>query len=80
MGSEMCIRDRVKAVSHHLNKEVPHSIKPRREGDPPVLVADPTKIRNLLGFKAQHSELDNIIKTATQWHKTYVPRDHAVSK
>lgn len=42
----------------------------RRPGDPDSLIADPTKAETLLGWKAQHSSLENIIKTAHEFHSS----------
>lgn len=39
----------------------------RREGDPAILVADPRKIYDELGWKAKRN-LDEIIHSAWQWH------------
>ena len=39
----------------------------RREGDPPVLVADPTLARSALNWTPKHSSLDNILSTAWAW-------------
>lgn len=44
---------------------------PRRAGDASELVASPEKIRRELGFKPQHSDLETIVKTAWQWHKSH---------
>ncbi|MBE0427595.1 MAG: UDP-glucose 4-epimerase GalE [Nitrospirae bacterium] len=41
----------------------------RRPGDPPVLVADSSKIRNELGWIPKYDNLDYIIKTAWDWEK-----------
>ncbi|GAB4414812.1 MAG: UDP-glucose 4-epimerase GalE [Thermodesulfovibrionales bacterium] len=41
----------------------------RREGDPPQLVADSTKLRNTLGWIPKYDELGYIIKTALEWEK-----------
>lgn len=41
----------------------------RREGDPPALVADSTKLKNMLGWKPGHDDLDYIIRTAFEWEK-----------
>ncbi len=41
----------------------------RREGDPPILTASPDKAKNKLHWHTKYSELDNIIKTAWEWHK-----------
>ncbi len=40
----------------------------RRAGDPAILIADSSKARNILGWKAEYS-LEGIISTAWQWHK-----------
>jgi UDP-glucose 4-epimerase len=42
---------------------------PRREGDPPALVADSGRIRRLLGWQPAHDDLEFIIRTAWEWEK-----------
>ncbi len=39
----------------------------RRAGDPPELVADSTKIKQILGWKPKYDNLGFIIKTAWEW-------------
>ena len=39
---------------------------PRRPGDPPALVADPTRAAQVLGWKAKRP-LSNIVATAWRW-------------
>jgi UDP-glucose 4-epimerase len=39
----------------------------RREGDPPLLVADTSKIKEKLGWKPRYDDLEYIIKTAWGW-------------
>jgi len=41
----------------------------RREGDPPELIADSTKIKNTLHWKPQHDNIEFIIKTAWEWER-----------
>ncbi len=41
----------------------------RRPGDPPVLIADYTKASNVLGWKAQCSDLKTILDDAWAWHQ-----------
>jgi UDP-glucose 4-epimerase len=43
--------------------------QPRREGDPAILIADPSKLRDELGYELQHSDLNTIVRTAWEWHK-----------
>jgi UDP-glucose 4-epimerase len=43
----------------------------RRPGDPDELVADNRKVIKHLSWKPKHSDLETIIKTAYEWHKTH---------
>lgn len=42
---------------------------PRRAGDPPLLIADPAKALRELGWKAERSDIDTIVRTALAWHQ-----------
>lgn len=42
----------------------------RRSGDPARIFADNTKAKSELGFNPVHSDLETIVKTAWEWHKT----------
>lgn len=41
----------------------------RRDGDPPVLIADSSAIKKELGWKPAYDDLEFIIKTAWEWEK-----------
>lgn len=43
-------------------------IAERREGDPDILIADSTKIKEVLGWSPQY-DLETIIQSAWNWHK-----------
>ena len=43
----------------------------RRAGDPAVLIASSAKCKKVLGWKPQHSNTEEIIKTAWNWHKEH---------
>ena len=49
---------------------VPYDNAPRRDGDLTQLYADPQRAKDVVGFTAQHSDLENIIKTAWNFHKS----------
>ena len=49
---------------------VPYDDAPRREGDLTRLYADPKRAFDVIGFKARHSSLENIIATAWKFHKS----------
>ncbi len=46
----------------------------RRQGDPPVLVADATLAKTELGFTPSLSDLKSIVKTAWGWHSRAHPK------
>lgn len=50
------------------NREIPIEIKPRRQGDPAVLVADNKKAKEVLGWQPEKT-LENSIQSAYDWEK-----------
>ncbi len=58
------IIDRARNVT---GRDIPAERAPRRPGDPPVLMADPSKARQELGWQTRHSDLDTILRTAWNW-------------
>ena len=44
----------IAAVEEVTGRKVPYTIGPRREGDPPSLVAASDKLRDRLGWKPQY--------------------------
>ncbi|MCC5974350.1 MAG: UDP-glucose 4-epimerase GalE [Rubellimicrobium sp.] len=66
-GRGFSVFEIIAAVERVLGRPVPHSIAPRRAGDPPVLVADASKARDVLGFAPELSDLDDIIRSAAAW-------------
>ena len=43
----------------------------RRVGDPSTLIASSECIKDVLGWKPQHSELSQIIGDAWHWHQSH---------
>jgi len=43
---------------------------PRRAGDPPEIVADPSKLKQLVGWKPIYDDLHYIIRTAWDWERS----------
>jgi UDP-arabinose 4-epimerase len=64
-GKGASINEVLEAIARNTGRIVPVKFLPRRPGDPPALVADPSLARSLLGFSARYSDLDSIIKTAS---------------
>ncbi len=59
----------IRAAEAALGKKVPHSIGPRRAGDPPVLVADAARIRRVLDWEPRYSDMETIVRTAAAWQR-----------
>jgi UDP-glucose-4-epimerase GalE len=57
------------AIERQTGKATPYDLAPRRAGDVAILTADVTKARNILGFAPQHSDIDNVVKTAWAFHR-----------
>jgi UDP-glucose 4-epimerase len=55
------------AVEQVTGKKVPHTIGPRREGDPPSLVADSQKLQRTLGWSPERANLNRIVADAWQF-------------
>jgi len=67
-GTGNSVREVIDAVERVTGRPVPKREVARRAGDPPELVADPSKANSLLGWKPQMSDIDSIIRTAWAWH------------
>lgn len=65
-GQGSSVKEVISAVEQVTGKKVPYRIVPRRAGDPPTLVADPTMAQKNLRWKAKRSLLDSV-STAWKW-------------
>lgn len=66
-GNGSTVREVLDELEKIAGKPVPADPAPRREGDPPSLVADPGLAEKLLGWKAQN-DLSDILQDAYRWH------------
>lgn len=68
-GRGHSVKEVIAAVQQITGADLKVEVRPRREGDPPVLVASRTKAEALLDWVPQFSEIGNIIETAWAWHR-----------
>jgi UDP-glucose 4-epimerase/UDP-arabinose 4-epimerase len=73
-GTGYSVTQILDAIRIETGEEVPHVLRERRAGDPPILVANATKAERRLRFKAKRSDLPNIIRSAWAWHQKAHPR------
>ena len=70
-GRGHSVREVIDACREVTGRDVPVRYGPRREGDPPALVAAADRARTELGWQPQYKDLHAIVETAWRWH-----RDH----
>lgn len=70
-GTGHSVKEVVTAVEAVTGIKVPQKIGPRREGDPPSLVADSQKIQRMLGWRPKRAELELIVSDAWRFAETY---------
>ncbi|MEZ5686862.1 MAG: UDP-glucose 4-epimerase GalE, partial [Paracoccaceae bacterium] len=66
-GQGASVRDVVGSVAQVTGRGVPMILDARRAGDPAELVADPRLAEELLGFRAEITDLDRIVADAAPW-------------
>jgi len=70
-GRPHSVRQVIDSVERMTGKPVPWRLAPRRPGDPAVLYAAPHKAQAELHWTPKHADLDAIVGTAWNWHRTH---------
>lgn len=70
-GVGFSVKEVIEACRRITGHPIPAAISSRRPGDPARLVASSEKARQLLGFKPEYPELEKIVATAWNWHKSH---------
>jgi UDP-glucose 4-epimerase len=68
-GHGFTVREVVDAVARVSGNPVPTREAPRRAGDPAVIVADPSQIKEIFEWQPKFDDLDEIVRTAYAWEK-----------
>ncbi len=61
------VREVLRAAEAVVGRPIPHTVGPRRAGDPPVLVASNARAGEILGWNPRRSTLDEMIGSAWAW-------------
>ncbi|MDX2118369.1 MAG: UDP-glucose 4-epimerase GalE [Planctomycetota bacterium] len=75
IGRGYSVREIINAVKAVTGKPIDVREQPRRAGDPPQLYAQSSKIRDALGWRAQFTDLHQIIESAWKWFSEH-PRGY----
>jgi UDP-glucose-4-epimerase GalE len=70
-GTGYSVREVIRTCEEVSERVIPVREGPRRAGDPPALVADPTRLRHDLGWHPRFPTLRAIVETAWRWHSTH---------
>ena len=66
-GSGHSVLETLRACEETCGRKISTVDGPRRSGDPPSLVADPSKAKRVLGFAPKYSDLRTIVADAWRW-------------
>jgi UDP-arabinose 4-epimerase len=67
-GSGHSVRQVIAAAEAVSGRRILWRDSPRRPGDAPALVADPSLAAEILGWRPRLSDLETIVRTALAWH------------
>jgi len=70
-GHGASVREVIGTVEQVIGRTLPVREGPRRLGDPPELIADPTRIKTTLGWRPRHDDLTEIVRSALEWERRF---------
>ncbi len=68
-GHGYSVREVLSAVERISGAPLPIQEEKRRPGDPPMLIANAQRIRDILGWQPHYDDLDFIVRTALAWER-----------
>jgi UDP-glucose 4-epimerase len=68
-GKGFSVQEVIESARRVTGHPIPAELHPRRAGDPAVLVASSDKAVRELGWQPRYTDLDEIIRTAWEWHQ-----------
>jgi UDP-glucose-4-epimerase GalE len=69
-GGGFSVAQVVATAEQVLGRAIPHAVGPRREGDPPILVAAIDRARDVLDWRPERSTLEEMIESAWSWRRS----------
>ncbi len=79
-GKGFSVREVIECARRVTGHPIPEVMKPRRPGDPATLVASSEKIRSELGWRPEHPELDEIVRSAWKFIRAMAVQTHATGE
>ncbi|MCC6985601.1 MAG: UDP-glucose 4-epimerase GalE [Anaerolineales bacterium] len=70
-GNGFSVKEVIETARAVTGHAIPAREHPRRPGDPARLVASPEKIKNELGWQPKNTNMQAILSSAWEWHKSH---------
>lgn len=70
-GNGASVLEVIEACRRVTGHAIPALMAPRREGDPPALVADPSLANKVLGWQPKYRDIESIVASAWRWHQEH---------
>jgi len=70
-GIGISVKQIVDACIKITGVDIPYEMSARRPGDPAKLIANADKARSELGWIPEYSDVETIVETAWEWHKSH---------
>jgi UDP-glucose 4-epimerase len=77
-GGGFTVKEVIGAARSVTGRPINVRVGPRREGDPAVLVASSRKIKAVLGWSPRRESLEEIVRSAWEWERTFLKPDDAI--
>ena len=74
-GHGFTVLEVIESVRRVTGHPIPVEEMPRRPGDPATLIASSAKIENDLGWKPKYTQIDDIVRSAWEWHQLRYRRE-----
>lgn len=68
-GRGFSVNEVIESCRRVTGHEIPAEVAARRPGDPATLIASSERARALLGWEPKHPDLDDIVRSAWDWHR-----------
>jgi UDP-arabinose 4-epimerase len=73
IGQGYSVKEIITVAQRVTGKEIRVSVQPRRLGDPPQLICDPSKANQILGWYPERASLELQISDAWRWIRRSIP-------
>jgi UDP-glucose 4-epimerase len=68
-GDGFSVTEVLAAAERVVGRPIPHTVGPRRAGDPAILVASAARAAEVLGWRAGRSTLEEMVSSAWEWRR-----------